>query len=162
MILAKDDYLVNKKAQMNKIGSIYLAAFFLTLIVFASCSMEPEPINYGHDQCSFCKMNIVVKSHSAQLVTSKGRQMKYDAVECLIWNVNQSSGLKEGKLFVADFYDPGTMLPAEQSYYIISPTVKSPMGANLSTVKDREAAQRFVEEYEGEIFTWHEILEEIE
>jgi copper chaperone NosL len=147
---------------MNKKISYYFIAIFLTLILITSCSMEPEPIRYGHDQCSFCKMNIVVKSHSAQLVTPKGRQMKYDAVECLIWNVNQSPELKGGILLVADFYAPGTMLPAEQSFYIISPTVKSPMGANLSAVKDHEAAKKFVEEYDGEIFVWNEILEEVE
>lgn len=135
---------------------------FLMLIWFTSCSMKPEPIKYGHDQCSFCKMNIVVKSHSAQLVTSKGRQMKYDAVECLIWNVNQEPKLKEGVLLVADFNSPGNMIFAEDSWYIVSPNVKSPMGANLSTVKDSIAARKFVEEYEGEIFGWTEILKEIE
>lgn len=38
-----------------------------------SCSIAPEPINYGQDGCHFCKMTIVDKVHAAEIVTTKGK-----------------------------------------------------------------------------------------
>ena len=38
--------------------------------LLTACSAEPEPIAYGSDACDFCRMNIVDKTHAAQLVTS--------------------------------------------------------------------------------------------
>ena len=42
------------------------------LLLTISCKVEPEAIEYGKDQCSFCVMNIVDKTHAAQYVTKKG------------------------------------------------------------------------------------------
>ena len=44
----------------------------LILLVSISCKIEPQKIEYGKDQCNYCKMNVVDKTHSAQYVTKKG------------------------------------------------------------------------------------------
>ena len=47
--------------------------FIQTLIVLSlvagitSCSVEPEPIDYGKAQCDFCKMNIVDQLNKAAM-----------------------------------------------------------------------------------------------
>ncbi len=57
----------------------------LSLLFFVvGCSVEESPINYGKDACNFCKMNIVDKQHAAEIVTSKGKPFKYDAIECMV------------------------------------------------------------------------------
>ena len=61
-----------------------LLSFFMV-----SCKIEPQPIEYGKDQCNFCVMNIVDQNHSAQYVTKKGKQFKFDAIECMVNEVNE-------------------------------------------------------------------------
>ena len=132
---------------------------FLSISSFFSCSAQPEPINYGHDECSFCKMTIVDKAHSAQLVTKKGKQYKFDAIECMARNVHKDNKLAEkSTMLVADYINPGTMLNAKTASYIISPKIKSPMGANLSAVADVKTANGIIKEKGGEIYTWKPLI----
>ncbi|MDH5605047.1 MAG: hypothetical protein OEY51_13950, partial [Cyclobacteriaceae bacterium] len=49
-----------------------------------SCTPKPEEIKYGEDLCHFCSMAIVDDKFSAQYVTKKGRAYKFDAIECMI------------------------------------------------------------------------------
>lgn len=142
---------------------IYFVDISILLLVFMtinSCKIEPEPIQFGHDECSFCKMTIVDKAHAAQLVTKKGKQFKYDAIECLVWNINEVPALAQKSiLLVADYLDPGTMLPAEQAGYIISQRIKSPMGANLSAVARDTKADSLILLYGGDKYDWEQLLE---
>ena len=99
-----------------------------------ACNISPEPINYGEDACDFCDMTIVSKAHAAQGVTDKGKQFKYDAIECLVNDVlknNREFAIKQ----VADFSVPGSMISAENAQFIINDTINSPMGANLAALK---------------------------
>lgn len=138
--------------------SIYIL-FFVSLGTFFSCSAQPEPIDYGHDECSFCKMTIVDKAHSAQLVTKKGKQYKFDAIECMARNVHEEPVLAEkSNLLVADYLNPGAMLKAEAASYIISPKIKSPMGANLSAVANMKIAKKIIKEKGGDIYTWKPLI----
>ena len=56
-------------------------SILIILCSFFSCSKTPQPINYGTDMCHFCQMTIVTKTHAAQMVTTKGKQYKFDAIE---------------------------------------------------------------------------------
>ena len=126
----------------------------IILLLTISCKVEPETIEYGKDQCSFCVMNIVDKTHAAQYVTKKGKQFKFDAIECL---VNDLSEKNEGDLaiiLVANYSNPGEMIDAKTASYLISPNIKSPMGANLSAVSTFENAKELQQKYAGEIYTW--------
>ena len=141
---------------MKNINYYLLLVLFIS---FLSCKAQPEPINYGHDDCSFCKMAIVDKAHSAQMVTKKGKQYKFDAIECMANYVNQNPEVAEKAiLLVADYKNPGTLTDAPKSYYLISRKIKSPMGANLSAVKSIEDANKLISEFGGEIYTWDSLL----
>lgn len=146
---------------MNKINYFFCVSVLLLLLLTTSaCSIKPEPIQFGHDECSYCKMTIVDKAHAAQLVTKKGKQFKYDAIECLVWNINEVPALAQKSiLLVADYLDPGTMLPAEHAGYIISQRIKSPMGANLSAVANDTKADSLILLYGGDNYDWKQLLE---
>lgn len=138
---------------MRKLLSI---VFAITLL--ASCSKNIEEINYGSDQCEFCSMTIVDKTHAAQVVTNKGRNYKFDATECLIHYLEEQSS-EDNMLHVlsANFLNPGEMLDVNTSAFIISDNIPSPMGAFLSVVENTSLANEVVEENGGDIYTWSEI-----
>jgi len=141
--------------------SLWISVILITFLT--SCSVEPEPISYGEDQCDFCKMGVVDKAHSAQYVTSKGKQYKYDAIECLVRELNDPE-IKEADLafiLVADYSHPGEMVVASKATYIISKAIKSPMGAYLSAFSNAEDAKSTVAENGGEVYNWEELKTQI-
>jgi len=139
--------------------SNYLKSFagLVIVLLFISCKIEPQKIEYGKDQCNFCVMNIVDKTHSAQYVTKKGKQFKFDAVECMVNEVNEKGEDNIEIILVADFGTPGNMVDALTSTYLISPEIKSPMGANLSALSTKEKALELKQKHSGEIYTWEEL-----
>lgn len=111
--------------------------YLLMLIVSVSCSNEPEPIEYGADACNFCEMTIVSPAFSAQAVSNKGKQYKYDAIECMVNDLLQNE-METVVLNVANYSQPGEMISVNQADFIINDSIKSPMGANLAAVKKGE------------------------
>lgn len=127
------------------------------LFILASCSNKPEPIQYGTDACHYCKMNIVDKTHAAQAVSSKGKQFKYDAIECMVNDINKNQNTDMATILVANYLNAGEMLNAENAHYIISPNIPSPMGGNLSAVSSETDAKKLQEEHDGNLFSWEEL-----
>ena len=131
----------------------------LFFYILTSCDIKPQPINYGEDACHFCKMTIVDKQHAAQIVTKKGKAFKFDAVECMLNHLKEIDPNDVELFLVTDYLDPGMLLDATTSYYIISENIPSPMGEFLSSVKSKETVLRLQKEKEGSTYTWQEIME---
>lgn len=139
----------------TKFLKLFIGTIILLLAV--SCKVAPEAIEFGKDQCSFCKMNIVDKTHAAQFVTAKGKQFKFDAIECMVHYLDENSEEKTALLLVSDYGNPGEMTAAETATYLISPAIKSPMGANLSAFSAKNIAEEFQQKNAGEIYTWETV-----
>lgn len=133
----------------------------IVLLGTISCKVEPEAIEFGKDQCSFCKMNIVDKTHAAQFVTAKGKQFKFDAIECMVNYIGQNSEEKIALLLVADYGNPGEMTEAEKATYLITPAIKSPMGANLSAFSAKNTAEEVQQKNQGEIYSWETVKQKL-
>ncbi len=138
---------------MKKINYLFFVLFL------ASCSIRPEPINYGADGCHFCSMTIVDKQHAAQFVTKKGKSFKFDATECMINNLKDVDNATIAMFLVTDYTMPGKLTDATQATYLISKNIPSPMGAYLSAFKSKEAAENVKNENQGELYTWGSIKE---
>ena len=132
---------------------------FLWLLI--SCKIEPQAIEYGKDQCDFCVMNIVDKTHAAQLVTDKGKQFKFDAIECLVNYLNEVNENEMAFVLVADYKDPGIMINAASATFLISEEIKSPMGANLSALSSPDIAKKLQSEHTGSMYSWDELKQRL-
>lgn len=133
-----------------------LSVFFI--FSFIACQHQPQAIDYGHDACDFCRMTIVDKTHSAQLVTQKGKQYKYDAIECMLNDLKQDN-LKAKTLRVANYQNAGEMLDATQAFYLISTQIQSPMGENLSALETEKKAKQLQKDADGEVYNWEAMVE---
>ncbi|WP_158963836.1 nitrous oxide reductase accessory protein NosL [Myroides fluvii] len=138
-------------------------AYFLLLVLFVSCTVKVQPIDYGTDDCDFCKMGIVDTKHAAQLVTTKGKNYKFDAIECMLHYIEQQNQplTVYQHLLVADLLNPGVLIPAEQAHFIISKNIPSPMGAFLSATKTKEQTAKLIEEYTGEHYTFAALRQQL-
>ena len=140
---------------MRTILSLGLICLVLTL---NSCEIKPAPINFGTDSCNFCKMTIVDQQHAAQYVTNKGKQFKFDAVECMLNDLSERGMENLELMLVSDYGQPGMMTDATSATYLISEKIKSPMGANLSSFAESSTATETMNTHGGELFTWKEML----
>ena len=129
------------------------------MLFFSSCSVEPVAINYGQDACDFCKMNIVDEQHAAELVTSKGKAYKFDAIECMMNYLNRKELKSDDMSFllITNYNDPGKLIDAKTATYIHSEAIPSPMGGFLSAVYDKDVAEQIVDAKGGETLDWEEL-----
>ena len=128
------------------------------LLLFLSCNVSPKPIEYGSDGCHFCKMTIVDKVHAAEVVTKKGKVYKFDASECMI-KFMEDFDTSEIELYLSNNYtEPETLIDATKATFLISENIPSPMGAFLSTFKNKADAEKFQAEKGGDLYTWETLL----
>jgi len=130
----------------------------LSFLLFISCTIQPQKIEYGKDACHFCRMNIVDQQHAAQMVTKKGKAFKFDATECMINYLKETDTEQVGLLLVADYNNPSDLIDANLATFIISENIPSPMGEFLSAVPTKEEALSLKKTKEGDIYTWDELL----
>lgn len=131
-----------------------LSIFSVTL---SGCTIEAQPIDFGNDQCHFCRMTVVDRLHASQTVTKKGKQFSYDAIECLVKEILKED-FEDGFaiMLVAD-YNEGKMVPATEATYLISEEIQSPMGENLSAFETKESAEAAQKEHGGELYSWESL-----
>ncbi|PID67745.1 MAG: hypothetical protein CR968_05145 [Flavobacteriia bacterium] len=135
--------------------------FIIPVLIFITgCKVEPKPIDYGKDTCHFCKMNIVDKTHAAEIVTKKGKAFKYDAIECMIKDLKKRNSSEVALFLVNDYSDPGALIDATEATFLISPAIKSPMGANLSAFSKKDEAEKHVKTSEDNIYSWDKIKQQ--
>jgi len=137
----------------------FISVVLLVLII--SCKVEPQPIEYGKDQCSFCKMNVVDKTHASQYVTKKGKQFKFDAIECMIHDLSEKNEENISLFLVANYGNPGEMIDAKTATFLISKEIKSPMGANLSAFSSKNKAEEFQQKHGGKNYTWETLKQKL-
>lgn len=144
------------KKESGSLKELVLAIFIFWMAT--GCSISPQKMEYGIDVCYYCSMTIVDEQHAAQLVTSKGRAYKFDAIECMINQMDEMEGTEFGLLLVNDYRNPGELIDATSSTFLISSGIPSPMGANLSGFSKSEDADKAKEQFTGETYTWSQLL----
>ena len=88
-------------------------------------------------------MSISDPKYGAELVTDKGRVHKYDALECMINDLNTNNPAYSN-LYAIAYDNPEQLILVDSLVFVISPEYKSPMGDNLAsfTTENAHAAER--------------------
>lgn len=112
------------------------------LLFAAACGARgPEPIAYGVDACGYCRMQIADPRFGAELVTNKGRTVKFDSIECLVAYYKQAAGAHDvASVWVSDLRHPGTLIDATQARFVDLGPGKAPMGRGWAAVADSSGA----------------------
>jgi len=133
--------------------------YLMFLILIASCSKEISQLEYGKDQCEHCKMILTDKKYGAELFTQKGKSIKFDATECMLeyLNENKTYASEIEQYLVVNLTKPGELTDADDAAFLISPKLQSPMGEDISSFKNRSDADKYMNEFGGEIYTWDEL-----
>ncbi len=131
------------------------AAMFLFIINSTSCRNEVKPINYGKDDCNFCKMTIVDKKFGVEIITKKGKTFKLDDLICAQHFLREGSiNVNEIKdVYVNNYQVPGELLNLNKAFLVKKEQLGSPMGGNIASFASEAAAENFVEKGGGELIS---------
>lgn len=134
------------------------------MLLAVSCSVGPQPIHYGEDNCVLCEMTIMDKRYGTEIVTRKGKAYKFDSVECLVdfLKKNEKDTAEFKYLLITPFDKPGTLVDARESHYLHSKNLPSPMGLYLTAFADEHTALQFKEDFGGRMFCWKRLVDEFE
>lgn len=117
-------------------------------------NQEAVPIEYGTDQCAYCRMTISNPRFGAELITDKRRILMYDAAECMVNQLNKDP-VPYSKLYAVPYNQPKKLLPVEDLRFLISPDFRSPMGADLTAYSD---TTNLATRYHQDLISWEELL----
>lgn len=140
---------------MRKIFSIIIIG-----VLLCACKPEPEALRYGQDVCYTCKMTLVDKKYGAELVTVKGKVYKFDDVNCMAGFIH-SGYLKDQTIsltLITDYAQPGTLIPAQEAFYLKSDNLRSPMASEIAAFGSTESLQKNKETLTGTALRWSEVL----
>ena len=131
------------------------------LLILSGCKAGPEPINYGHDECEFCRMQISDNRYGSEIVTDKGKVFKFDEVGCMIEYamVKNFIGDANQKFLVTDFATPETFIDATDAFFVQNDNFRSPMGSNVMAFDSEISRQKFAAESGGNLLNWVDVIE---
>ncbi|WP_162416016.1 nitrous oxide reductase accessory protein NosL [Cyclobacterium roseum] len=133
----------------------FLRSFFLhgCVLLIQSCSVSPEPIKFGEDHCAHCKMKIMDPRFGGELVTTKGRIYKFDAVECLVPYLQENASMEFGHTLAIAYDEPKKLVDVRELSFEIDSSYRSPMGGNLAAFRQSQNAMG------NELISWEELKE---
>lgn len=129
-------------------------------IILQACSTEPRAINYGQDNCHYCKMKLMDPQFGAELVTKKGKIYIFDDVNCLM-SFKDSDEVNEGEIkniLITDYDQGGVLTDATVAFYLKSEYFKTPMASNIVAFSDYETLKKHKAEHGGIYIAWGELV----
>ena len=121
-----------------------MRAAILSLVV-ACAPAGPDPIAFNADACTYCRMLIGDGRFAAAIVTTHGRTLKFDSIECLVAYYRQAVAAHDvASVWVSDLRHPGTLIDAGTARFVDVGEGRAPMGANhgwaaVATARDAAA-----------------------
>ncbi len=133
----------------------------LTLFSIISCSVEPEAISYGKDNCQFCKMTNMDPKFGCEIVTKKGKTFKFDDLSCMIkyQKMDEQNKAEYALLLVNQFGNNNEFMAVEKAIFISTPKYQSPMMGNTAAFSDEKQAIELVNtDKKAKKLNWNELV----
>jgi copper chaperone NosL len=156
LLLVFFEWRAAKKMLQNKM----LALLFIILTVsLSSCSRAPQPIKVGKDNCDFCKMTISDNRFGAEIITKKGKAIKFDDEHCIVGFLREKKIQKEeiAAIYFTDFCSPHQLIKVEEAYFLQSPRLRSPMGGNIASFSSDDSLAKMFTQFNGNKISWEEM-----
>ncbi len=129
----------------------------LAPILFSCVNDRPQTVRLNEDECERCRMTIVDSKFDAQIITDKGRCLKFDDLFCLVNYLEENKDAKMKKSYVSDYSKEDRFLDVTKAFYIKGGDVKSPMNGNIAAFETRKEAEEAATQLHAEIISWEDI-----
>lgn len=138
----------NTKIALQK-NICYMKYPTLLLLYLFSCSRGPEPFLYGIDKCAACHKTIQNTRYGGELITVKGKVLKFDSIECLLkyYKEHAITGERYTWILVTDYNKPGVLINANGAIFIKQVDSKDRPESNLIAVSKMEYSSSYLKKY---------------
>jgi copper chaperone NosL len=138
------------------VNKLHRTSLLLTLaVLLAACSRGPDPVHWGVEECSLCRMMISDDRFAGQVMDARGKTWKFDALECMPAFLADND-MTDYTAWVSD--GPTGWTPVEDAYFVHSPQINSPMGGGLMAFSDPDMAEEVARELGGTLLDWAGVL----
>ena len=128
------------------------------LWVAACAKPGPRPIALGVDACAYCRMTISDSRFGGEVVTSTGRVLTFDSIECLADWARGNQLAQPRTLHVIDLQHPGSFVGVDSAAFLRATMIASPMGRSLVAFASPRAATEQQAMLGGRVMRWAEVL----
>ncbi len=146
----------------------WVAAVVLTLL--AGCGGEPSggppEIQYGLEECDYCRMVISQEKSAAAIVDQAGTATPFDDVGCLLDYLRYQRSVRPppgepttATNVWAHDHAGGGWIAAEPAWFVHDPRGLTPMGSGLRAFAMRPDAEAFAGDRGWQVMAWPELLE---
>jgi copper chaperone NosL len=111
-----------------------------------SAEIKPPEIVYNEDVCEACGMLISEARFACATVEVNGTPHKFDDIGDLVMYYASHSVAQVKAYFVHD-YASQQWIRAETAYFIVSPTIMTPMMHGVAAFADKSAAEAMAQQY---------------
>ncbi len=141
------------------------AALVAALILLAGCGAEPAAgppeIQYGLEECGYCRMIVSEEKFAAAIVDAAGAATSFDDVGCLIEHLRErlaspekpAGGASTESIWVHD-HAAGGWIVAQSAWFVHDQRVTTPMGYGLLAFASRQQAEAYASERAATVETW--------
>ena len=152
--------IINKKKIEKLAKGIILPITCLVFFSISGCSTEPDPIRVGIDNCHYCKMTIVDKKYSAEVMTKKGKIFKYDDSHCLLSEIAEKGieGNNIKEIYFTDFCNGHSLIKGRNAFFFKSNQLQAPMGGNMAVFLSHDSLNIYNKQLGGEEVLWNQIM----
>jgi len=138
-----------------------MKVFLLLLFCLYSCSPGPEPFRYGADKCAVCHEIIQNTRSGGELITVKGRALKFHSIECLLkyYKAHEYTGEGYTWILVTDYDEPGVLINVNDAVFIKQVKTNGWPDGNLLAVSKMEYSDIYLKRRrKTEGMYWREVL----
>ncbi len=124
----------------------------VAVVHLTGCADGTPSITWDRDACEHCRMTLSDRRFGAAAITSAGRTVRFDSLECLAaWLATQEP---PRSLWGTDAVAPGTLLPLADLRFHQMTEGTSPMGLGIIAV----AASHATTAWDGQVLTWDDVV----
>lgn len=115
-----------------------MSRLLVAALLVLGCTSAPPQIALDLDECRFCRMIISDERFASAAITSGGRTVRFDSIECLAgWVAAEDEPPRA--LWVTDRDRPGTLIPADEARFAKVAGEHTPMGGGWQGFRAAEA-----------------------
>ncbi|UOQ84084.1 nitrous oxide reductase accessory protein NosL [Gracilibacillus salinarum] len=137
----------------------FLGVLLCSLFILAACGndeVQPVDIDESTDTCVVCNMQVMNSQFATEVVMDDDKVQKFDDIGCMYEWLHENGGEGVAAQFVRD-YNTKDWVEGDQATYVYNQSVKTPMSYNVISFTEKEDAEQFVEENDGELLTYDQL-----
>lgn len=150
-----------RKRRKQAVQTTLIPSLIATMLIFliGGCSVDPQPIRLGKDNCYFCKMAFSDNRFGAELITHKSKVYKFDDEHCIIAFMKSDKTIKQqiAGIYFVDFMYPHQLLNVNQAIFFQSPAFKSPMNGNIAAFTNEDSLVKILPGFAGNKVSWEDM-----